>query len=275
MMFWNAASCGKKHILFVSLQTAVSMAVILWLLSPGVFAANTSNRASSARADFLFEKPEGFLGLRFGRFFPTADSDLFDFATSTLTLDKKNFRAWNVGVDGGMDLHERVDLIFSMDYSKRTKNSEFRDFVDDQGLPITQTTEFSQIPITAGIKFLLIPRGRSVGRFSWLPERVVPFVGGGGGALWYRFKQWGDFVEEVTADGETWWEIFPAKLKSAGWAPTVYAGGGADIHIAKGAYVTLDFRYFWANAELSRDFIAFDPIDLSGLRITAGLQWHF
>ena len=162
-----------------------------------------------------------------------------------------------------------MSLIFSLDYQRRTKDSMFREFVDENDLPITQSTRLEQLPLTGGIKFLLLPRGRSVGRFAWLPSRAVPYIGAGAGVLWYRFEQEGDFVDESSL------EIFPARLSSSGWAPTAYAGGGVDIHVLGSAFLTLDLRYSWAKPELDRDFVGFAPMNLSGLRTTAGLQWHF
>jgi hypothetical protein len=227
------------------------------------------NQDQSGKADFSFDAPKGFFGFRIGRFFPQADSDLFEMITNDLTLEKSDFRAWDFGVDGGVALKKRIDLIFSLDYMKRTKASEYRDYVDENELPITQTTKYEQVPLTGGIKFLLIPRGRRVGKYAWLPSAVVPYIGGGAGVLWYRFQQEGDFVDEST------YEIFPAHLKSSGWTPTVYASGGADIHVFKSTFLTLDLRYVWAKPELDRDFVAFDALDLSGLRVLAGLQFHF
>jgi len=52
-------------------------------------------------------------------------------------------------------------------------------------------------------------------------------------------------------------------------------GGGVDVNIARHIYLTLDLRYSWAKPELNRDYVGFDPLDLSGIRATAGLQWHF
>ena len=227
------------------------------------------NQDRDQDADFRFEAHRVFIVFRVGRFFPQADSDLFDMITDNLTLEKRDFRAWDIGCDAGANLHEHVDLIFSFDYLRRSKDSEFRDYVDQNDLPITQTTRFQQTPLTGGVKFLIIPRGRRVGRYAWLPAAVVPYVGAGAGVLWYRLEQEGDFVDEATL------EIYPMHLKSSGWAPTVYAGGGADIHAFRNTFLTLDLRYVWARPDLGRDFVSFDTLDLSGLRVSAGLQWHF
>jgi hypothetical protein len=249
------------------------LSLILSFAGPQLFAGSEDAvdpvQEQNGKADFSFNAPTGFLGFRIGRFFPQADSDLFDMITSDLTLEKGDFRAWDFGADGGVDLHERVELIFSFDYTRRTKASEFRDYVDENDLPITQTTRIEQIPLTGGVKLLLIPRGRRVGQYAWLPSAVVPYVGGGAGVLWYRLEQEGDFVDEST------YEIFSAHLISSGWTPTVYAGGGADIRVFKSTFLTLDLRYVWAKPELDRDFISFDALDLSGLRVSAGLQFHF
>ena len=189
--------------------------------------------------------------------------------TSELTLEKSDFRAWDLGLDFGFHLHERIDLIFRYDYSQESANSEFRDYVDEQNLPITQSTDFSQSSITAGIKYSLKQRGRQLGEYAWIPSRIVPFVECGIGELYYSFKQKGDFVDYETL------EIFPATLESSGWTEVGYLGGGADIYLLRNAYLTLDLRYSWASKGLGRDFSGFDKIDLSGLRVTTGIRWHF
>ena len=180
-----------------------------------------------------------------------------------------DFRAWNLAIEGGANLHDRIDLVFGFEYMKRSKSSEFRDWVDENGLPITQETFYSQFPLTVGAKILLIPRGRQVGRYTWVPSVFVPYVGGGVGVFRYRFKQSGDFVDSETLD------IFSANLESSGWTSIVYLGGGVDIRIARNTYLELDARYSWAKPELSEDFRSFEPLNLAGTRATAGLMWHF
>ena len=260
----------------------ISLALVLLFLHPDLVAADPSAASPASaqssgpddpgrgrEADFLFSAPKGFLGFRIGRFFPRAESELFDMVMSELTLEKNDFRAWDFGFDGGADFHERLELVVSMDYLSRTKLSEFRDYVDEQDLPIIQETNYAQLPLTAGLKFLLIPRGRQVGQYAWLPSRFIPYLSAGAGVMWYRFEQEGDFVDFDTL------EIFYAKLRSSGWTPTGYLGGGIDINVFKYAYLVLDLRYSWAKPELGRDFVGFDNLDMTGLRATAGLQWHF
>jgi hypothetical protein len=221
------------------------------------------------KSDFLLGKPKGFLWLHTGLFFPRADSDLFDMITSELTLEKNDFRAWDFGLDFGFHLYDRIDLVFHYDYLDRSADSEFRDYVDEQNLPITQKTSFSQSSITAGIKYSFRQRGRQLSEYAWLPSRIVPFAECGIGTLNYSFKQNGDFVDYTTL------EIFPATLKSSDWAAVGYLGGGTDIYLLRNTYLTVDLRYSWASHELDRDFTGFDDIDLSGLRVTAGVYWYF
>lgn len=267
---------GKGDTLIRCFQMTVLAVLMLLLLHPALYAggnaasAATASSQSGSQSDFIFGSPKGFIGFRIGRLFPRAGSDLFEMVTRELTLERRDFDSVDFGFDGGASLHERIELIFSLDYSTKSVDSEFRDYVSELDLPITQTTTLKQLPLTAGIKFLIVPRGSQVGRFSFVPSRIVPFIGAGGGTLWYRFNQVGEFVDFET------YEIFQANLNSSGWAPTVYAGGGADINLTKGLFLTMDLRYYWADAQLRQpDFAGFDDIDLAGLRVTAGLQWHF
>jgi hypothetical protein len=105
-----------------------------------------------------------------------------------------------------------------------------------------------------------------VGNFAWVPNSVVPYVGGGGGALWYRLEQVGDFVDFVDRS------VFTDVFRSEGWAPTGHVFGGVEVRVARRLFLTFDGRYIWATPTLGREFIDFDPIDLSGFRTSAGVN---
>jgi hypothetical protein len=40
-------------------------------------------------------------------------------------------------------------------------------------------------------------------------------------------------------------------------------------------YLTVEARYEWAKGDLGRDWIDFDPIDLSGLHVGTGINFVF
>lgn len=265
---------GNKLISFHSLCTILTFIFMLLLicpLLPGESEAKAQDNADGRKADFLFRKPRVYFNIHSGIFFPEADSDIFKMVTRELTLEKSDFITWNIGADFGCSVHKRIDLVFSLDHSKSNKTSEFREYVGEDELPITQSTTFSQYLHTAGIKFLIIPRGRQIGRFSWHPNPVIPYLSGGAGKIWYRFCQHGDFVDDDTL------EIFPAFLKTSGKTYIGYLGSGVEFNIIKATYINLDFRYYLDHRDndFKGDFVGFDPIELGGFRANAGIQWHF
>ena len=217
--------------------------------------------------DFLFGRPSGTLGLRVGWLSSHSGSDWYDFVTDQLTIDRKNFNGPGIGTDLGITITPRVDVMVGFDYSQSTTASEYRRFVDNNRLPIEQTTLLRGANISGGVKFALTERGREVGRLAWVPRKVVPFIGAGGGAMWFQVKQSGDFVDYVDLS------VFTDVFESKGWAPTAHAFGGVDVRVLRRAYVTFDARYTWASGNLGPDWIDFDPIDLSGLRLSAGFNF--
>ena len=114
--------------------------------------------------------------------------------------------------------------------------------------------------------------GRGVSRFAWIPARVTPYAGGGGGALWYELTQSGDFVDALAPPPQP---VFSDVFQSKGWTPSAHAFGGVDIRFWRRWYMTFDGRYLWAAARLGRDFQGFDPIDLAGFRLSAGVNVLF
>ncbi len=218
---------------------------------------------------FLLREPRVFIGGHAGINLPQASSDLFAMVTRELTLQKKDFRAATVGFDVGVPLHSRFAIVFSFDYARTSPRSESRNFVEDNGDSITQTTRFSLMPLTATLRFYPIKQGETVGSYAWIPTRILPYVGAGGGIVRYNFEQFGDFVDIETLD------IFPADLYSKGFAATEHVVTGMDIGITPTIFANIEARYSWAKADLSRDFSGFQPIDLAGLRLMGGIYFRF
>jgi hypothetical protein len=219
--------------------------------------------------DYLFGRPRGSLAVRGLWQFAVAGSDIFDFVTEELTLEKSAFNAPGIAVDLDIALSPRLDLAFGIDNTYTSKGSEYRDYVDNNELPIEQTTSLREFGIYGGLKYALAPRGRRVSRFAWIPRAVVPYIGAGGGVVKYEFEQTGDFVDFADLS------VFTDTFHSEGWAPSLHACGGVDIHAYRILYVTAEARYTWASAELEPAFDGFEPIDLSGFKVGAGIRIVF
>lgn len=226
-------------------------------------------RAQGSGDGFLFHKPHGAVILRGGVASPTANGDLYSFLTDQFTLTKGDFRAPSFGGDLLVSVAPRVDLDFGISYSGAKKASEFRHFIGTDNLPIQQTTSIARLPLTAGARFYLAPPGRSIGQFAWIPNKFVPYVGAGGGMIWYRLHQAGDFVDFQTTD------VFPDSFESSGWTSTAHAMAGADYSLSPRLALTGEARYTWAKAPLGTDFTGFDGIDLSDFGVTLGLNVRF
>ena len=243
----------------------------LVLLMAGV--ANAQSAAQDPRPaprpspDFLFGRPDGTIGIRGSWVAGRNGSDWYDFVSDQLTIEPKDFNAPGFGTDLGITLTDRIDLMIGFDYSQSTTNSEYRRYVDNNRLPIEQQTLLRGANIGGGLKFALTERGREVGRLAWVPRKVVPYVGAGGGMMWYQVRQTGDFVDYVDLS------VFPDVFESDGWTPSVHILGGVDVRVLRRAYVSFDARYLWASGDLGRDWIDFDPIDLSGFRLSAGINF--
>jgi opacity protein-like surface antigen len=221
--------------------------------------------------DFLFGEPRGSIGLRGNWVFARAGSDIFDFVRTHLTIDKGAFNSPGIATDVAIAIAPRLDVVGGFDFSQVTTPSEYRAFVDNNRRPIEQTTRLRTANLSGSLKVALAPRGTAVSRLAWIPSRVMPYVGAGGGMLWYQFMQTGDFIDVQSRN----LAVFSDVITSQGWTPSGHAFGGVDMRVHRRMFVTVEGRYLWAAARLQRRFEGFDPIDLAGLRVSAGINVLF
>jgi hypothetical protein len=229
----------------------------------------SEGRAQTGGDGFLFEAPRVGLSLRTGWAAASANSDLFTFTTGQLTIDRGDFSSLGGALDIDARLLTRTYLTVSVGIASSKKKSEFRDYVDNNELPIEQTTSFVRAPISIGVKQYLMPTGRSIGKFAWVPAKFAPYIGAGGGMMYYRFRQVGDFVDFETMD------VFASQFSSDGWSVTAHGLAGIDYSVGPRVALTLETKYLWSRATLSNDFSGFDALDLSGLATTVGLTFRF
>ena len=214
--------------------------------------------------DFLFGQPNISLFARFGYSLASANSDIFDFTSEELTVNKSDFGSFAFHGEFAIRLEDRLDLGIGVGIESSTTTSEFREFVGTDDLPIVQQTTFGRYPVTVGAKYYLADRGRSIGEFAWIPAKLAPYVGAGGGIMPYRFVQEGEFVDFQTLD------IFLDRFESTGVGVMGYVAAGLDVSLGKRWIVNGDARYSFASAGMDQDFVDFDNIDLSGLRFALG-----
>ncbi len=252
---------------------ALPRAAARWASLVGLAAALSLAHPAAAQHGsgngFLFRAPIGSFALRAGFGQAQAKSDVFTFVTDELTLGRSDFGGMSYSADLAFRVQPRLDLVLGGAYSGSSARSEFRRFVDNNDLPIEQTTKLDRVPLTLSAKLYLTSRGRSIGRYAWIPAKVTPFVGAGGGAMWYRFEQDGDFINMETM------EVFGDTFQSEGWTGTLNGFGGVDVSLGPRFGVTAEARYTSAKAPLGEDFSGFDRIDLSGYNATLGFYVRF
>ena len=231
-----------------------------------------SAEAQSGRG-FLFGPPKGSFTIRAGYALPSAGSAVFDDAISQLTINKSDFSGFDWGGDISYSPSPRFDIVFDGEVSSSNHNSEFRDWVDNNDLPIEQSTKFRRIPLTVGMRYYLADRGRAVSQFAYIPSRFAPYVGAAAGAMHYRFRQEGDFVDFNTED----LEVFSAKIEDSGWTPMAHGMAGADFTVGPWLALVFEGRYQWAKATLDPEVFqgGYDKLDLTGFTGTVGFKVRF
>lgn len=218
---------------------------------------------------YLFHRPQASMSLRLGVARPSETGKLFEFTRDNLMVNKGDFTSFSMGADLDIAVTSRLAVQFGATVAQANKLSEDRNFIDNNDLPIEQTTSFRRSPVTLGLKYYLTSPGASLGRYAWVPNRIAPYVAAGGGLMHYRFRQSGDFVDYQTLD------VFNTTLSSSGWSGTSYVSGGAVISLSARMGLVTEARYDRARAPLGTDFQGFDRIDLSGVSVTTGLHLRF
>jgi hypothetical protein len=242
----------------VARGATVSAALLLLSVAPAALEAQSR--------DYRLGAPTVSAGIHGGWGLARGGSELFDFTREQLTVGSRDLDGLALRGEVSLRLADRADLALGAGWSGGEVHSEFRDWVDQDELPIEQTTWFNRVPLTLGGKLYLTDRGRRVSRFAWIPAGSALYVGGGVGMTWYRFRQKGAFVNTETLD------VFDDDFVTEGWGPTAYVAGGADFSLNPRAFVTTEARYVRGSADVGTDFQGFDRIELGGWQLSLGIS---
>lgn len=245
---------------------------LLALAAGGLLAGGLAPEAATAqgREGFLLREPTVALGFQMGYAVPDASSEIFRFVEDQLTVERSDFNAPSLGGFLAVRLGARLDARVDVSFSRAETRSEFRDWVDMDDLPIEQETYLQRVPLTLGLTWYLRDRGRTVGRFAWIPTDWNGYLGAGAGVTWYEFEQVGDFVDFETLD------IFSEAYRNDGSTPTAHVYGGVERSLASRLLLTVEGRYTWTDpVEMRGDFVGFEPMDLSGFQVSVGFAARF
>ena len=218
---------------------------------------------------FLFSEPRVSLKFETGYGFQRAQSDIFDFVIEEHTLERSDFSSPYLGGEVAFRVDPQLDLGLSIGFQQSSTLSEFREYVGEDGLPIEQVTELRMVPVVGTVRYYLKPRGRTIGRFAWVPETVVPYVGAGVGVMSYTFEQEGEFVDFETLD------IFVDRFRTDRSTFLARAAAGVDLTLGRQFVVNAEARYHYARGPMGDDFSGFGDIDLDALQLTAGIAIRF
>lgn len=238
-------------------------------ITVGVAALAVCTAPAAAQDGFLFEEPRVTLTLRGGHNVAGANSDIYDFFTEQLTLSRSDFSGTAIAGDLGIRASSYLDVVIGIGRTATSQRSDFRDWVDQDDRPIEQTTSLERVPVTATMRVYPLARGHSIGTNAWIPARVTPFVGVGGGVMRYELVQEGDFVDFES------FEIFSDNYSSEGWTETWHMLAGADYWLSTRFGLTGEGRYTWASGALDAEFGEYRDIDLRGFQATVGLSMRF
>ncbi|TVR66642.1 MAG: hypothetical protein EA422_01570 [Gemmatimonadales bacterium] len=229
--------------------------------------------------DFSFSRPLISFSFRGGAFLPRAQGQFYDFIFRELTLDSGDLRSFSGGAELGFWVGEYVEFFASLDVTGVTRDVEWRDWEEVVGgtpRPITQTLRLRHGPVfSLGAKAYPLGRGEHLSQFIWTPSRVAPFVSGGVGVMGYEVEQWGDWVVTSPQD-PAFGDIFTDEFSHGDNTLLTFLGAGTDVTLTPRLGLTLEGRYIWGEDRMGGDFLAFDrPLDLSGLRLSAGLSYRY
>lgn len=185
---------------------------------------------------------------------------------------KSEFDATFGGIEYNQVVSDFVEMGLHFDYAAKTVDTTYRDYVWDNGDEIRQQLRLRMAPL--GVSVRLLPTARR--------HRLVPYIGGGVDAIFYKYEEFGDFVCFPPASSACRfdYDVVPDAFVSEGVAFGYHAMGGLRVYLNRDFAVVGEARYQWGKDDMGDDFAPNEPglvnrIDLSGWTATVGLHVRF
>jgi len=202
----------------------------------------------------------GGFDIRFGGFQPHVNSNLFDDDAELYTIQKRNWRGFTGGAEFSSRIARNVEIGFHLDGYGRERDTSYREFVREDGSEIRQTLKLTIVPV--GVTVRLVPTSRNA--------RIAPFIGAGADAFFWKYEEFGDFVDFF--DPEL--RIEADSFQSDGVATGFHVAGGLRLFLSDDVGLTGEVRYTVAKGNMADDFPN-NRIDVGGFGVTVGMHLRF
>ncbi len=204
-------------------------------------------------------EPSSQLRFRFGLFEPNGDSDGWDTVFEGFTGQPSDLQDFVWGADFLWLTGRHTGILFGASAYRGKTTSAYEDWQAADGGEIRHTTSLEISDLTAAFVY----------RFSNGPVR--PYVGLGGGIVWYTLADEGEFIDFGSPDLPVIWAWYGARDTTF----EVFGLAGLDIPLSHNWSFIVEARYRWAEDTLSEDFAGFGELDLSGYKISVGIGISF
>ncbi len=210
------------------------------------------------------------LQFRLGGFLPEGGGELWEENEDVFTLDVSDFDGFVLGFGYVHSVHNHLEVGINVDFYDESVHSEYRDFVDEFGFPIFHETRLELIPVTADVRFLPFGRHR-IGAAGRQMLKPAFYVGGGVGATFWQYEEFGDFLD-FSEDPVV---VVFGEFLDSGTAFEVHGLAGIELPLGRMTNLLFEGRVSSATDELSEDFAGLGDIELGGTSIYAGVSFRF
>ena len=203
--------------------------------------------------------------VRLGGFFLDGDNDFWADNESVFTLDASDFDDVLFGLTYSHGFNRFLELDVNADFTDETVLSEYRNFVDGSGFPILHDSTLQTTPLTVGVRFL------PLGRAKRGKSKPVFFLGAGGGVNFWRYEEFGDFIDFDDPANP----IILGDFSEHGEAFVAYGVFGLELPLAPAFNLGFEARYFSSDDDLKGDFAGLGTLDMSGWAASVSANWRF
>lgn len=230
---------------------------LLIITAVALFGAATSAEAQGS----WMSADAGSVRFKLGLFEPAADSSYWDEKFEIWTGEPQNLRDLAWGIDGLWMFTPTTGLKLGSLFYDGNARQAYREWVDSEGRSVAHWTELKTSELT--LAFVYRPL---TGSF------VRPYVGVGGGFVFWQLTESGDFIDFGVDDGE----IFTATYRDEGSDPIAFVEVGFDVFAWPQWTFFVEGRLSTGDASLGGGFADLDQrLDLSGGSLYAGFAKLF